>query len=116
MISEDMKTPNEKNIIGNYLKERRKELKLSQHQVADMTRIHLKQLSKIENGWVIPSHDDLKSLSQSLQFSLTGLYLLYEYGKEMKTKVEIFNEMIATDDVMDQFLLETIRLAKKAFR
>ena len=64
------------NMIGHRIKERRKELKLTQVQIKELCGISNGNLSDFENGNKTPSANSLVALSKALQVStdwiLTG--------------------------------------------
>lgn len=63
------------NIIGQRIKQRRKELKITQPQVAEQTSISSGNLSCIENGKYLPSAVALIELSKILDCSIDWMLL-----------------------------------------
>lgn len=59
--------------LGRRLAATREKRGLTQTQVADMAEIGRAHLSQIENGAVAPRIDTLKSITDSLEVSLTDL-------------------------------------------
>lgn len=72
--------------VGIRIKSRRKELGLTQTQIYEHTKINSGNLSKIENGKVLPSSSALIGLSEILQCSID--YILR--GDSSKLKGENF--------------------------
>lgn len=68
------------NMIGNRIKTRRKELKLTQIDIKKATGISNGNLSEIENGNSLPSASALIALSRTLQVSIDWI-LTGEYPK-----------------------------------
>lgn len=70
------------NTIGQRIKDRRKELRITQAQIKDLTGISSGNLSEIENGKILPSSSALINLSRVLECStdyiLFGKSLNYE--------------------------------------
>ncbi len=62
-------------MIGQRIKERRKELRITQMQIKDATGISTGNLSEIENGHILPSSAALINLSQILECSAD--YILF---------------------------------------
>lgn len=63
------------NMIGQRIKERRKELHITQKQIKDETGISTGNLSEIENGHILPSSAALINLSQILDCSIDYILL-----------------------------------------
>lgn len=62
-------------MIGQRIKDRRKELHITQAQIKEATGISTGNLSEIENGHILPSSAALMSLSNILECSVD--YLLF---------------------------------------
>ncbi|WP_373218648.1 helix-turn-helix domain-containing protein [Ruminococcus sp. 5_1_39BFAA] len=94
------------NMIGHRIKERRKELKLTQVQIKELCGISNGNLSDFENGNKTPSANSLVALSKALQVStdwiLTGEnhrgdisdVILSEYENNL---LELFRELDSND-------------------
>ena len=59
--------------LGTAVKARRKELGLTQEQVALKGDLHLRWLSNVENGWRNPSYASLRRLATALDFRTAEL-------------------------------------------
>jgi len=57
-------------ILGDIIKSRRKELKITQIDLALISEISTKQLSNIEQGKVSPTIDMLSKICETLGFSI----------------------------------------------
>ena len=68
--------------MADVVSAKRKEKKLTQAQLADMTGIHRAMLSRLEGQDYIPSIDQLQSLAEVLDFEVTDLF--EEEKKETK--------------------------------
>lgn len=60
--------------MADVVSAKRKEKKLTQAQLADMTGIHRAMLSRLEGQDYIPSIDQLQSLAEVLDFEVTDLF------------------------------------------
>lgn len=63
----------EQKMIATIVKENRKKLGYTQQEVSDITRISLRSIQRIEKGTVMPRMHTLRTLSESLNFSLDFL-------------------------------------------
>lgn len=97
--------------IGSRIKNRRKELGLTQVQVRQLTGISNGNLSGIENGNILPSSNALISLSEILKVSadwiLTGKYSILDIQEQnqepkMNTQEESFLNCFRQLDPEDQ--------------
>lgn len=59
-----------KKLIATIVKEKRNALKYTQQELADLSKISLRSIQRIEKGEVIPRMHTLKALSANLNFSL----------------------------------------------
>lgn len=75
------------NIIGQRIKERRKELKITQTKIQQETSISSGNLSSIENGKYLPSAIALLELSKILNCSVDWILT----GKSLKSEICINN-------------------------
>ncbi|RZS93892.1 helix-turn-helix domain-containing protein [Aquimarina brevivitae] len=60
-------------VIAEVVKSRRVALGLTQQEVADLTKLSLRSVQRIEKGEVVPRMHTLKMLAQQLDFSLENL-------------------------------------------
>ena len=97
---------NTMNTLGNLLKNRRKEKKLTLVQLADKLELTHGYLSNVENGNRNPSPEVLKKLSVALDIEYTEL--LHEAGYEELHKaarlVQAFDDFKDELDVSDTYL------------
>lgn len=77
-----------KQLIGQRIKNRRKELNITQAQIKEATGISTGNLSEIENGHILPSSSALISLSKVLKCSVD--YILFGEA-QISEKPEISN-------------------------
>ena len=77
------------NMIGQRIKERRKELNITQAQIKNSTGISTGNLSEIENGHILPSSAALINLSQILKCSVD--YILF--GESNISEVTNFSDI-----------------------
>jgi len=98
--------------INEKIKTLRKELGISQKQLADMSGVHITNISRIENGHYQPSIDVLKKLIKV--FNVSADYLLNdaenEFNVEIKNKalVEKIRLIDKLDDNEQQALITVI--------
>lgn len=97
------------NTLGNLLKTRRKEKKLTLVQLADKLELTHGYLSNVENGNRNPSPEVLKKLSKTLELDYSKL--LHEAGYEELHKAVLlantFEDFKDDFDVSDMFLRMT---------
>ncbi|CCQ94114.1 Transcriptional regulator, XRE family [[Clostridium] ultunense Esp] len=72
--------------FGKNVQSMRKRLKLTQHDVSNLTGVSVETLRKIENGRVIPKHETLDLLSPILKEDLNQLLLNYRIDNYYKFK------------------------------
>ena len=72
------------NMIGQRIKKRRKELRITQTQIKDATGISTGNLSEIENGHILPSSSALINLSQILECSVD--YILFGESRNSESR------------------------------
>lgn len=111
------------NVIGQRIKERRKELHITQTQIQEQTGITTGNLSCIENGKYLPSSTALLELSKILNCSvdwiLTGNSYISEKtsfsdireNKEEKL-ISLFREM-SSDDQDELIQIAQMKAAKR---
>jgi len=90
------------NMIGQRIKERRKELKITQTQVQEQTSISSGNLSCIENGKYLPSAIALIELSNILNCSVDWILT----GKSSISNNEVISDIEETKSekqLLDQF-------------
>lgn len=61
------------NDLGKQIKDKRKELKLTQKELADLVNVSSQVISNWERGYTTPNSDDLQRLSKALNVSLDNL-------------------------------------------
>lgn len=112
------------NVIGRRIKERRKELKLTQVQIKDICGISNGNLSDFENGNKTPSANALISLSKALQVSidwiLTGENHAYDISNVIFSSTEqealkLFREL-DQDDQEEIIEMMTLKIKRKVGR
>lgn len=84
------------NMIGQRIKERRKELNITQTQIKDATGISTGNLSEIENGHILPSSAALINLSQILECS-TDYILFGESRNSERQKISDIRNCVEDD-------------------
>jgi len=84
-------------ILGNFIKEARKERQLSQKEVADMVGINVMTLSKIENGKFNFGIDIFNKLSIALGFKLELIMKDIEYLKGRFDLVKLGEDYLVLD-------------------
>lgn len=109
-------------MIGQRIKERRKELHITQNQIQDKCGISSGNLSGIETGRYLPSAIALIELAQildcSIDWILTGKSLIstnpsfVDIKESERQLLEYFHEMSATDQE-DLLLIAQIKSSKK---
>lgn len=111
------------NMIGQRIKERRKELQITQTQIQEQTGITSGNLSCIENGKYLPSSIALLELSKILNCSvdwiLTGKSVISKTEKTLDITDSKENELInyfremSSDDQDELLQIAQIKATKK---
>lgn len=68
-------------MIGEFLKNKRKELKISQHRLADMCDCHLNTISRIERGETLPTFEKVVILCRALNIDNLEIEKIYFKNK-----------------------------------
>jgi transcriptional regulator with XRE-family HTH domain len=97
------------NMIATIVKEKRKTLKCTQQELADITKISLRSIQRIEKGEVMPRMHTLKALADCLNFSLDFLDK-EETSSDVQKEVLLFRKV-----VISIFFTLTILLLSAAF-
>lgn len=71
------------NTLGNKIKEKRKERGMTQEELAELSKINLRTVQRIENGETTPRGNSLNSICEVLEIDLSEL-LLIKQEKENK--------------------------------
>lgn len=72
--------------FGKAIRRRRRELDLSQEELAERAELHQTYISDIERGGRNPSLDNVEKLAKALNISITRLFI--EYGVEVESEPE----------------------------
>ena len=89
-------------LIGQRIKDRRKDLKLTQNDIKRLTGISSGNMSEIENGNRLPAATTLVQLANTLQCSIDWLLT----GKSPKSEKTIFSDL----GEMEAALINSFRL------
>jgi transcriptional regulator with XRE-family HTH domain len=68
--------------FGKAIRRRRRELDLSQEELAERAELHRTYISDVERGEVNPSLDTIERLTKALEVSITQLFA--QYGVEVE--------------------------------
>ncbi len=68
--------------FGKAIRRRRRELDLSQEQLAEISGLHRTYISSIERGQRNPSLENIKNLTKALDISISALFA--NYGIEVE--------------------------------
>lgn len=90
-------------LFGQNIKERRRELKLRQEQVAEMCECSTSHIGQIENGRVKPSLEMSVKIANALQTTMDHL-LVQEYACPEKVYLKEIAERIETYPVEKRIL------------
>jgi transcriptional regulator with XRE-family HTH domain len=80
------KNPSIEYRFGKAIRRRRRELDLSQEELAEKSGLHRNYISGIENGKRNPSLKNIVKLAVALDISVSDLFI--NYGIEIKTESE----------------------------
>jgi transcriptional regulator with XRE-family HTH domain len=70
--------------FGKSIRRRRRELDLSQEELAERAELHQTYISDIERGGRNPSLENVEKLAKALDISITRLFI--EYGVEVESE------------------------------
>lgn len=114
-------------MIGQRIKQRRKELKLTQIQMRELTGISNGNLSELENGNKLPSANALIALSKALRVSvdwiLKGEYLegdnqdvLFELSNQEESFLNCFRQLDPEDqdEILEMMNMKIRRKNRRA--
>ena len=87
-------------LLGNRIKEIRKNLKLTQDKLAELVEIDAKHLSRIECGKTPPSLNLLKKIALKLKIDISEFFITQHF----KSKKELISEinLILNDSDLDK--------------
>lgn len=94
--------------LGKHIRSRRRQLELTQEQLAEMIGVGHQALSRIESGKMAPKMDRLPSLAQSLQCSVADLF------RSQDTQNHLFSAVL--EDVLSGLSLEKQQLVVEHIR
>ena len=92
-------------LIGQRIKSRRKDLKLTQNDIKELTGISSGNMSEIENGNRLPAANTLVQLANTLQCSIDWLLT----GKSPKSEKAVISDL----GEMETVLIASFRLLNK---
>ena len=100
--------------FGQFLQDRRKELKISMRKFADIAGMHLSYLSVIEYGTKPPPENEmLDNLIKALQLSKEGERRAYDLAAKERGKYAIAQD--ATNYIRENpYLVQVLRIAEDA--
>jgi transcriptional regulator with XRE-family HTH domain len=72
--------PNIKERFGKAIRRRRRELDLSQEELAERAELHRTYISDIERGDRNPSLENIEKLAKALEISIADIFINYDVG------------------------------------
>ncbi len=89
-----------KKLLGNKIKEIRKQNKYTQEMLADLVGIDPKNISKIENGNNYPSAETLTAIASALNVNVYELFVFENKISYEKMKQEILEYLDCENNVL----------------
>jgi len=108
-----MQTEKQK-MIAALVKEKRTDLNYTQQELADLCKVSLRSIQRIENGSVYPRQFTLNELSKHLQFSLEQLKTNTGIRSEKVQKSQATKVIISLAIVIGSVLLSAAFLAQSS--
>jgi transcriptional regulator with XRE-family HTH domain len=71
--------------FGKAIRRRRRELDLSQEELAERSELHRTYISSIERGQRNPSLENIEKIAQALRISISDLFAKYSIEEEKET-------------------------------
>ena len=75
----DLNSSSIKQRFGKAVRRRRRELDLSQEELAELAGLHRTYISNLERGMINPTLENMERLARGLEISLARLFV--EYGR-----------------------------------
>ncbi|MEP0873533.1 helix-turn-helix domain-containing protein [Trichocoleus desertorum AS-A10] len=69
--------------FGKAVRQRRRELDMSQEQLAELAELHRTYISDVETGKVSPSLDNIEKIAKALGISIVKLFARYKIEPEL---------------------------------
>lgn len=92
--------------FGEYIKNIRKKLHLSQEKVAKSTKLSTETLRKIENGLVVPRYDTLEYLSRAYKIDVLDAFKNYRTSELLLSFYQHVDQIILDYDIKQISTLE----------
>ncbi len=90
---------NVKKLLGNRIKEIRKERKITQEKLAELIDIEPNNVSKIENGKNYPSAENLAKIAQALNTEIHELFIFNQHKPIEEIKSYVIREVEQNDNL-----------------
>ena len=94
--------------LGKHIRSRRRQLGLTQEQLAEMIGVGHQALSRIEQGKMAPKMDRLPSLAHSLQCTVADLFRL-ENAQNSSVSVVLADVLSGLPPEKQHFVVEHVR-------
>ena len=82
--------------FGKYISHRRKEMQMTQEELATKLHVSKSAIAKWETDGGIPDRDNLKKLAKVMKVSVDELYKIIDKSEKRNEEINITSDIIAT--------------------
>lgn len=82
--------------FGKYISHRRKEMQMTQEELATKLHVSKSAIAKWETDGGIPDRDNLKKLAKVMKVSVDELYRIIDKSEKRNEEINITSDIIAT--------------------
>ena len=82
--------------FGNYISHKRKEMQMTQEELATKLHVSKSAIAKWETDGGIPDRDNLKKLAKVMKVSVDELYRIIDKSEKRNEEINITSDIIAT--------------------
>ena len=82
--------------FGKYISHKRKEMQMTQEELATKLHVSKSAIAKWETDGGIPDRDNLKKLAKVMKVSVDDLYRIIDKSEKRNEEINITSDIIAT--------------------
>ena len=82
--------------FGKYISHKRKEMQMTQDELATKLHVSKSAIAKWETDGGIPDRDNLRKLAKVMKVSVDELYRIIDKGEKRNEEINITSDIIAT--------------------
>lgn len=82
--------------LGKYISHKRKEMQMTQEELATNLHVSKSAIAKWETDGGIPDRDNLKKLAKVLKVSVDELYRIIDNNENKNEEINVTSDIIAT--------------------